>query len=58
MVLKINTEISNYIRESENDESIKNFLLEAYFLEFRRNREESFKFFEKYDKIVSIYYKK
>ena len=55
MVLKINKEILNFIRNSDYDENIKKFLIESLLLEFKRDKADYAHYSAKYDKIIERY---
>ena len=55
MVLKINKEILNFIRNSDYDENIKKFLIESLLLEFKRDKADYAHNSAEYDKIIERY---
>lgn len=58
MVLKISTEILNYINESDYDENTKHFLIQALLLEFKRDKEDVKHYTNEYDKLIEKYIEK
>ncbi|WP_156929617.1 hypothetical protein [Methanobrevibacter wolinii] len=55
MTLKINKDLIDYIKSSNYDENIKNFLIQALMLEFKREKENSRNYTDKYDEIINNY---
>lgn len=55
MSLKINNDLIDYIRNSNYDENIKNFLIQALLLEFKREKTNSRNYTNKYDEIIKNY---
>ena len=58
MVLKISTEILNYIDESDYDDDTKHFLIQALLLEFKREKEDVKHYSNEYDRLIEKYMKK
>lgn len=57
MVMKISTEIIDYIRNSGYDEETQNFLIQALMLEFKRDKEDLKNYFKKYDNLINSFVK-
>lgn len=57
MVMKISTEIMDYIRNSDYDEETQTFLIQALMLEFKRDKEDLKNYFKKYDSLIDSYVK-
>ena len=55
MVLKINKEILDFIRNSSYDDDIKKFLIESLLLEFKRDKADYAHYSAEYDKIIERY---
>lgn len=55
MVMKISTEILDYIRGSDFDKETQNFLIESLMLEFKRDKEDVRNYFNEYDKLIDKY---
>ena len=55
MVLKINKEILDFIRNSDYDEDVKKFLIESLSLELKRDRADYAHYSADYDKIIERY---
>lgn len=52
---EISKEITNYIYSLDCDQRIKNFLIEALKLEYKRDKTEDKHYFKEYDEIVKDY---
>ena len=55
MVLKVNNEIIEFVRNSDYDEDTKNFIIQALMLEFKREKEDLRNYTKQYDQIIKNY---
>ncbi len=55
MALKVNEDIIEFINNSDNDEDIKKFLIQALNLEFKREKEDLRNYTKQYEQIIKNY---
>ncbi|WP_288268525.1 hypothetical protein [uncultured Methanobrevibacter sp.] len=49
---KINPKILSYIKKTEYDEDIQDFLIKALLLEYKRDKTNYHRFFDDYDQLI------